>query len=118
MRDRIGTVNLLQERTYPRVPDVETTDEVVVVDPGLWPVYRGDDGKIYWEMAGELRQLRGELESLGDGMYLGRRWVESSGNQVIFQSKSYTRDEFIAFITTDPVALEGPEQRLVFEVVV
>lgn len=115
MRTQVGTVNILRERTYPRSPD-EASNELVTVEPGLWPVYRDDDGSIYWEMAGELLRLRGELESLGDGMLLERRRVEPSGEQVIFRSKSFTLDEFIDFVATDPVTLDGPERRLSFNV--
>lgn len=122
MREQIGSVNLLEERVYPRYPvngerQLTTRDEFVTVDAGVWPVYRGDDGRIYWEMEGELTRVEPTLENLGDGMYMSRNKV-TRGSRVIFHSRTYTRDEFRSFLATDPLVVgDDSERRLVFEVV-
>lgn len=121
-REQIGTVEILLDRVYPRyaaTDDTPASGGDVYVEAGVWPVYRGDDGLIYWEMAGTLSRRRADFERIGDSMFLGRTWDEPTDDgEVIFRSKAFTRAEFIEFLRTDPVVVGGRrEKRLVFEVV-
>jgi hypothetical protein len=121
-RTHIGSVNILQERVYPRYPvtpprELTTADEFVSVDTGKWPVYRGDDGLIYWEMEGELIKIESTFEDLGDSMFMSRQRAVPQGSRVIFRSTAYTDAEFSRFCTTDPLVVgDDSVRRLVFEV--
>jgi hypothetical protein len=119
-RRQIGTVSILRERVYPRGgslgPDGEIVDPVAV-DPGVWPVYRDDSDMIYWEMTGTLVRRRSAFVNFGDGMFAHQLWDEPTGEgEVIITSMRYTPAGFTLFRTNDPLALPGPEQRLVFDV--
>lgn len=121
-REQIGSVNILLDRVYPRYAGTDTTPASggdVYVEAGVWPVYRGDDGRIYWEMSGTLSRRRADFTKIDGGMFVGRTWDEPTGDgEVIFRSMAYTRDAFIEFLHTDPVVVGGRrEKRLVFEVV-
>ena len=121
-RTQIGTVKILQERVYPRYPvtpprELTTADEFVSVDTGKWPVYRGDDGLIYWEMEGELIKIEPTFQSLGDGMFISRQRAVPQARRVIFRSTTYTDAEFSRFRTTDPLVVgDDSVRRLIFEV--
>jgi hypothetical protein len=123
VRRQVGTVKILEPRVYPRDARQNVTDpnaELVSVDTGVWPVYRDDDGGIYWEMAGKVSHLESRVNTLGrssDTVTFGLSFVDvPTGYDVIFKSSTFTLDEFITFFTTDPLVVEGPEQRLVFHV--
>jgi hypothetical protein len=123
MREQIGTVEILTRRLYPRYPDKSTPDittetPLVEVDAGKWPVYRSDDGVIFWEMEGELVKLEPTLRSLGDGMFESRVTPQRQGSRVIFSSLTFTDEEFAEFRASNPlVAGDNDVRRLVFEVV-
>lgn len=120
LRTQIGTVELLQERVYPRYPirdqQLTTATPFVEVGPGLWPVYRQDETDlIYWEMSGVSITLEPTFRSMGDGMFTTYNDVVR-GDTVTFRSRTFTPDEFDEFRTTDPTVLPGDGQRLVFDV--
>lgn len=122
-RKQVGTVNILEPRLYPRYPaetassTLNTVDQTVRVDAGKWPVYRGENGLIFWEMEGELVKFENSFTSLGDGMFMSRHVVVPQGDLVIFSSMSFTDEKFAEFRATDPLVV-GDEsvRRLVFEV--
>lgn len=123
MRKQVGTVDILEERLYPRYPvkplrsDITTAEQLVQVDAGKWPVYRGENGLIFWEMEGELVKIEQSFESLGDGMFLSRPQVKPQGELVIFRSMTFTDEEFAEFRASDPLVAGGDSVRqLVFEV--
>lgn len=112
-RRRIGTVQILRTRIYNIDPEARADDvnaTTVVVEPGEYPVYRRGD-TTYWMLAGHLNK-RG-FERLGDGLFAINPGDESSDDEVVFPSKQLGPQEF-ADLLTDPVCLDGPEQRLVF----
>lgn len=123
MREQIGTVNILAQRLYPRYPvmspgsQLTSDDQIVQVDAGKWPVYRGDDGLISWEMQGELIKIERSFNSLGDGMFMERHKVQPQGELVIFSSMTFTDEEFAEFRAVDPLVTgDDSVRRLVFEV--
>jgi hypothetical protein len=123
MREQIGTVNILEPRLYPRYPakpprlEITTADELVNVEDGWWPVYRDDDGLIYWEMEGELVRIENTFNSLGDGMFMARQELRALRERVIFRSMTYTAKEFAEFRASDPLVTgDDSVRRLVFKV--
>lgn len=122
-RRQVGTVNILRERLYPRFPSkpgkttMSNDDQPVRVDAGRWPVYRGENGLIYWEMQGELVKFEPYFQSLGDGLFASGTRIEPQGELVIFKSTTFTEEEFAEFRDTDPAVVgDESERRLVFEV--
>lgn len=123
MRKQIGTVNILEPRLYPRYPvkpapmEIDTRTPLVQVDAGKWPVYRGENGLIFWEMEGELVKIEPTFQALGDGMFTMRQAVKPQGELVIFRSMTYTEEELAEFRATDPLVTgDDSVRRLVFEV--
>lgn len=123
MRKQVGTVNILEPRLYPRYPmkpprsEITSADELVNVEDGKWPVYRGENGLIFWEMEGELVKIENTFESLGDGMFRARPSVKALRERVIFRSMTFTDEEFAEFRANDPlVAGDDSVRRLVFDV--
>lgn len=122
MRKQVGTVEILEPRLYPRYPirparEITTADELVNVDSGLWPVYRDDNGVIYWEMSGDLVKIEPVFESLGEGMFMSRNRLKYQGETVIFKSVTYTPEEFAEFRSTSELVVgDDSVKRLVFEV--
>lgn len=122
-RRQVGTVCILQERLYPRLPSkppnsqLSNDDQLVRVDAGTWPVYRGENGLIYWEMEGECVRLEPYFQSLGDGLYASGTKLAPQGELVIFKSMTFTDQEFAEFRATDPLVVgDESERRLTFEV--
>lgn len=112
-RRQVGTVRILAVRIYNLDPEARPDDpnaSTVVVEPGEYPVYRRGD-TTYWMLTGRLN-TRG-FERLGDGLFGINAGDEPSDDEVVFPSKRLGPNEF-ADLLTDPVCLDGPAQRLVF----
>lgn len=123
MREQIGTVTILEPRLYPRYPvkpapmKIDANVPLVRVDADKWPVYRAENGLIYWEMEGELVRIENTFQSLGDGMFMLHPEARSQGELVIFRSMTYTDEEFTELRASDPlVSGDDSVRRLVFEV--
>jgi hypothetical protein len=120
VRQQVGTEKILEPRVYPRDARQNVSDpnaELVSVDTGVWPVYRDDDGGIYWEMAGKVSRVESRVQTLGrsaDAVTFGLSFVDvPTGYDVIFKSSTFTLGEFARFLS-EPIAREGAEQRLIF----
>ena len=84
----------------------------VIVEPGEYPVY-WDDGAVYWLMTGRLNSRGGQ--KIGDGMFVMGGGDRPHGPDVTFPSRSYGPEQFADFLREE-VCVEGPAQRLRFEV--
>lgn len=120
-RVKVGTVNILEPRVYPRDPSRDVSEpgvELVSVDAGQWPVYL-HDGELYWEMSGYLTRIESRVQQLDAStsvLTFGLSFTDvPTRYQVIFRSKSFSLTEFGAYLLTHPLAQSGPEQRLVFD---
>lgn len=109
MKSQIGTVTLLRDRLYGEVS----------VPAGIYPVYHDDSG-VYWEMQGYLSSIEEGIESLGEGTLLINPYhdVIISSDPVEFPSKTFEVEDFRRFITSDPLCVEGPAQRLQFNLTI
>lgn len=110
---KVGTVELLTERIYPLdAVAVECRDRTtVVVEPGVYPVYRDIDA-FYWMMTGRING-RG-FKKIGDGMFEMRASDSAAGPEVTLPSARFGVDQFRKFLA-EPTCTEGDgQQRLRF----
>lgn len=111
--EQVGTVEILRQRIYPIDP-VTRTDTFgqrteVVVEPGVFPVYRKADAYL-WVMRGVLNERN---EKIGDGLFVMHGGDNPVGLEVQFPSMTFGPEKFAEFLT-EPICQDGPEQRLRF----
>jgi hypothetical protein len=104
-RIQIGTVEITRSRIYPLDPwlpeHVKETAAQVVVQPGIYPVYR-DGLSHYWRMTGVLNHRHYRM---GDGIFALSTGDVPSDDDVVFYSMRYGPDEWAELLNgydTDP----------------
>lgn len=115
----LGTVEILTLREYSLNPedDVNTTTNTVIVQPSIYPLIE-QDGRIFWEMTGEIRYVRPEptFERVSgmQGTFIMRPpSATPTGKIVTFPSRSFTKPEFEDFRLNDPlVNPDSPMHRM------
>lgn len=106
---QIGTVEILQTRTYALDMESLQPQTEVVVDPGVFPLYREHD-TTFWVMSGVINT--GGFRRAGDGLFVMTPGDVASEIPATFPSKAYGPDEWKELVE-HPVAQEGHwEQRL------
>lgn len=90
------------------------------IPAGIYPVIRDiDSGIIFWEMEGyESTTRAARTERLEEGSSLLALWPAhdeiTSTSPTKIQSLGFSESQFKAFISRDPVCVEGPSKRLEF----
>lgn len=113
---QVGTVEILTLRVYPLDTNTAHSPTLteVVVQPGVYPVYRGEYGETYWLLTGRINW--GRHRRMGDGMFTLGAGDDASGPQVVFPSRVFGTEAF-ADLRAEPVCAEGdPRQRLRFNI--
>ncbi len=105
----IGSVEVLVPRIYSREDGSE-----VIVEPGTYPILQDTTSQsIYWTMVGPINE-RMRFNPI-DGM-VGAFTVQTGDHRSDVQapvlSKMFTPDEFTEFRSSDPLVVDGPDQRL------
>lgn len=106
---KIGTIEILADRTYPLDPYSANPESEAVVSPGKCDLYKINDS-IFWLMMGKLNV--GGMQPLGDGLFTVKAWDELSDIDVKIPSRFYGPDEW-AELLAHPICTEDhPSQRL------
>lgn len=106
----IGTVEVLKARVYPLDPNNHAaTATTVVVEPGIYPLYRHHDA-MYWMMSGQIN--RNGFDKVGDGLFAVSGGDVGEGPEVRFPSPRFGPDQWAEFLA-ESTCIEGhPDQRL------
>lgn len=110
--NQVGTVEILRQRIYPIDPNnIGTLRTEVVVEPGVFPVYRKFDAYL-WLMTGRLNERH---EKISDGLFAMHGGDVPGGLSVIFPSPTFGVEQFAEFLSEE-MCQEGPGQRLRFKI--
>lgn len=108
---QIGLVEVLTLRIYTRPDGSE-----VAVEPGTYPILQKADQTIYWTMTGHLNDRNRTRPIQGmEGAFFLYPGDHITDVEATVDSKPFTPDEFWDFMSSDPLIVDGPDQRLRIE---
>lgn len=112
LKQKIGTVEVLMQRTYPLDGDSPEPRIHASVKPGVYPIFQIGTAR-FWIMEGDILHSN---RRLGDGLIVMGGGDAPSGVKCSFPSQTYGEDEFRSLLE-HPIALEGHHyQRLRFTI--